>query len=156
MTGEAWGAEFDGGESPTIVDKHRLSDLTGLTLKQIDVATRDGMPTHGERARGRSVMYRVPDCVQWLLERAGNAMEAAKQRQLEAVARKREAEASKMEGRLVDIETVEAAIRDGVAAWRSELLSLPARLPAEMQPAAKVEIESLINRLAIELPHVND
>jgi phage terminase Nu1 subunit (DNA packaging protein) len=145
--------EFEGDEeSAVIVDKHGLSAMTGLTPKEIDAATREGMPVHGERSRGKAIRYSVPACVQWLLERAGDSIVTAKRRQMEATARKREAEAGRLESSLVDIETVEAAIRDGVAAWRSELLSVPARVPPEARTAVEIELRAVINRLAVEVP----
>lgn len=130
------------GDDALIVDRQRLSALTGFPPKDIDRLRREGMPVHG---RGR---FNVPDCVQWLCGQQGDALEAAKRRQMEAVARKREVEAGKLESRFVEVEEVEAAIADGVAKLQAELLAIPARLPAEFREAVRIEIKGAINRLS--------
>lgn len=141
--------EGDGpATDPTVVDKHGLATFLGMTLKDIDRLLRDGLPIHGERRRGAAARFRVPAVVQWLLARRADPMDAAKRRSIEAVARKREAEAGKLEDRFVEIDVVESAIKDGVAKFQAELMSIPARCPPDVRDVVKVEIAGAINRLA--------
>lgn len=148
--------EFEPDDDPlaadvTVMDKHGLARFLGMPLKDIDKALRDGLPTHGERVRGAALLFSVPDCVRWLLERAGGSIEAAKRRSLEAVARKREAEADKLESRYVEAELVESAIRDGIAKLQAELMSIPARVPLEVRELVEAELHAAINRLSLEV-----
>jgi len=131
-----------------IVDKHGLAALTGFSLAEIDRLMRVGLPISGERRRGAAMRFSVPAAVQWLIARQGDPMDEAKRRSIEATARKREAEASKLEDRFIDIEIIEAAIKDGVAKFQAELQSIPARLPPEVRELVKAEITGAINRLA--------
>jgi phage terminase Nu1 subunit (DNA packaging protein) len=151
--------EFEDGpaEGPFIVRKHGLAKVTGLTIEDLDTLVRKGCPTHGERKRGAQLVFDIRTAVPWIIGtlREAEGIEGAKQRQAMATARKREAEAEKLEGRLVDIETVEAAIRDGVAAWRSTFLAIPTRVPPEAREAVQGEIESAINSLAVDIPGVD-
>jgi phage terminase Nu1 subunit (DNA packaging protein) len=133
---------------PTITDKTGLARFLGVAPKDVDRMLREGLPIRGERRRGVPAQFLVPACVQWMLARNGDTIEAAKRRQALAVARKREAEAGKLEDEFVRVEVVEATIRDSVAKFQAELESIPARLPAEVRDTVKTEIHAAINRLA--------
>lgn len=132
----------------TIADKAGLARFLGVPPKEIDKLLREGLPVHGERRRGVPAQFSVPACVQWLLARNGDTIEAAKRRQALAVARKREAEAGRLEDQFIRIEIIEATIRDSVAKFQAELESIPARLPPEVRDAVTAEIHGAINRLA--------
>lgn len=135
---------------PTVTDKHGLAAMLGVAPKDVDRMIREGLPTFGERTRGAALQFRVPDCVRWLVGQQGDALSAAKLRQMEATAAKREAEAARIEGRFVDIAVVEDVIRDQVARLQGELLAIPERLPPDAREAARAEIHGAINRLAFE------
>lgn len=145
--------DFEGEPEPdsALLDKHGLAAMTGFTLKQIEGFAREGMPTQGRAGRGAKLKFSVPECVQWIVARSDDPMAAAKRRQAEAIARKREAEAGKLEDAFVEIATVEQAIRNGVAKFQSELASIPARCPPEARELVRAEINGAINRLAGEL-----
>jgi hypothetical protein len=159
---DAW---LEGGAAdidPTITDRHGLSVMIGIAPKDIDRALRDGMPTHGRRERGTPLQFSVPACVQWLLrkqDQGGATLEGAKHRERAAMARRREIEADKLEGRLVSIDEVEAAITDQVQKLQSELLAIPVRLvaPSEIRDAVKAEIVAAVGRLTVAgRSHVQD
>ena len=133
---------------PAVTDKPGLAKLLGAAPKEIDKMIRDGLPVHGERSRGVPIQFSVPACVQWMLARAGDSEAATKRRIDLAVARKREAEAGKLEDDFIETKIVETAIRDAVAKFQAELQAIPARLPPEVRELAKVEINGAINRLA--------
>lgn len=130
-------------------DKAALAAITGLTPRAIDRLRRDGLPTLPLR-KGAPLAFHVPAVVQWLLARDGDSMDGAKRRMTEATARKREVEAARLEGRFVDIETVESVIRDQVAKLQSELAAIPARLPVAVRALAAAEIQAAVNRLAFD------
>jgi phage terminase Nu1 subunit (DNA packaging protein) len=142
---------LEGNSGPAlIVDRADLAVLLGLAPKEIDRLIRDGLPTHGARRRGQPLMFKVPEVVRWLLSRGGDTLEEAKRKQALATARKREVEAGRMEGEYVLLKTVVRIIRDEVEKLRSELLTIPLRLPAEVRAAARAEVEGAINRLSFD------
>lgn len=136
----------------TVMGKLELSAMTGLLPKDIDKLLREGLPTYGERGKGKAVKFNCPDVVRWLLTRQGGSIETAKRRREEATARKREAEANNLEGSHVRLDLVEELIKAGMVALRAELLSIPARLPVNVRGAVQAEIESAINRFKIDTP----
>lgn len=142
----------DSDSDLTIQDKHGLSLLTGLLIKDIEKLLREGLPVHGRRTKGRAVQFNVPIVIQWLLQRSGGNIETAKRRREEATARKREAEANNLEGTHVPITLVEDMIQNQMAELRSGFLSIPARVPSGARALVQREIESTINRFSIELP----
>lgn len=133
-----------------ILNKGGLAELTGLTIKQIDAARREGLPVHRPARRGVELLFHAPTVIRWLLDRARqtDGLEAARRRQADAVARRAEAQADKITGELVDLETVTSAARDAAAVWRGELLSLPARCPAEARTVVTAEVNKLVNTIA--------
>lgn len=147
---EPWDDIADTPDS-TMADKYGLARFTGLTLKDIDAAVRDGLPTHGERRKGAPLQFSVPECVQWLLARNDDPLASAKRRQAEAVARKRESEAARIDGTFVEMEIVTAAIKDNVARFQSELESIPAKCPPDSRDLVRIEINAAVNRLATGL-----
>lgn len=136
-------------DDPFIVRKHGLSLVTGLTGEELDHMVRKGCPVHGERKRGAQLVFDVRTAVPWIIAklRASDGVEAAKRRQADATARRAEAQAAKIAGELVPLDTIAAAFRDAAAVWRGELMSLPARCPVEAQPAVKDEVDRLINAI---------
>ena len=138
------------GDGDLIFDKHALARCTGLSLKQIEHATRDGMPVHGKQRRGAPTRFRLPDVVQWLVTQSTDPLTSAKIAQAKAVARKREIEVAQLESRFADIDEVTKANADHVAKLQSDLLAIPARLAvsAEIQKLVRDGIVEAINRLA--------
>ena len=134
-------------DDATVVDKYGLASFTGLTIKQIDAALKDGLPTHGERRKGAALKFSVPEVVQWLLDKNEDPMQAAKRRQALAIADKREAEAKKITGTYVELETVTAAIRDNVAKMQSELRGIAPKCPPDIRDFVDSEVNAAINRL---------
>jgi hypothetical protein len=142
MTDDDW---LEGGAA-NVISKREFCEMTGLAPKDVDRAVRDGMPVVGARPQ----RFRLPDAVPWLLALGRDELEAVKRRAASATARKREAEAAKIEGQVVDIELVESVIRDQVAKLQSELMALHARVPAECREVVKAEITGAINRMSFE------
>lgn len=145
----AW---LEGGleADPTLTDKHGIARMIGVTVKAVDRYVRDGMPIHGERKRGAALEFRVPHCVQWLVRKNANPIEEAKRRQAEAVARKREAEAGRIEGELVEIAAVQKQLATHIAELQNEFMSVAARagLPPDMAEVVRGEIIRSINKFA--------
>src|SRR5207237_691514 len=82
----------------------------------------------GRAERGMARQFRRPDVVQSLLrkqEQDGDTLESAKRKERAAMARRREIEADRLEGRLVDIAEIEATITDQIQKLQSELLAIP-------------------------------
>ena len=145
---------IDADDEPSlIVDRFQLEALLGITPRDVERWTKDGMPVHGKRARGVASKYRVPDCVQWLLAQASDGMQAAKRRQIDVTTKKREAEIKQLESSVVDIDVVEAVLRDAVARFQNELETLPARVPLDCRDDVRKIVTAAINRLAAtEIP----
>jgi phage terminase Nu1 subunit (DNA packaging protein) len=135
---------------PFIVRKHGLAKITGLTVEELDHHVRKGCPVYGDRKRGAQLIFDIRAAVPWIIGRlrATEGVEGAKRRQADATARRAEAQAAKIAGELVPLDTIAAAFRDAAAVWRGELLSLPARCPVDAQAEVKVTVDALINSIA--------
>lgn len=148
---DAW---LEGGplnDDPTIVDKHGLAAMLGEPVKVVPRYVKNGMPLFRKGKPGQPDQFRVPDCVKWL--RTGTPIEEAKRRQAEAVARKREAEAARLEGESITVAEAEEVIRDGYAKVQARLLLIPPRFP-EQRETLESEILAAINDLAtLEVHH---
>jgi phage terminase Nu1 subunit (DNA packaging protein) len=145
---------LEGASDPTVVDRYDLGVMIGMPPKDIDRALREGMPTHGRRARGAALKFRLPDVIRWLLRKRdqdGDTLESAKRKERAAMARRREIEVSKMEAELVPIADVEALITDQLARLQSELASIPVRLVAtpEVRDVVRAEIQAAFGRLSL-------
>jgi phage terminase Nu1 subunit (DNA packaging protein) len=136
---------------PTVTDKHGLATMLGFAPKDVDRFIREGLPVRGDRKRGQTLQFSIPAAAQWLLAQAGDTLEFQKRRMTTALARKREAEAAKLEGGVVDIDLVESVIRDQVAKYQAEFESIPARVPPEVRELVRAEIHGVINRLAFKV-----
>jgi phage terminase Nu1 subunit (DNA packaging protein) len=133
------------------VDKHELAAITGLTLGEIEQALRDGMPVHGKRLRGAPIQFWLPEAMRWLLRQAGgDTLIMAKQRERAAVARIKEMEADRMEGRMVALDDILHAVTENVARLQTALMGIPARLTVapDVREKVRAELVTIVNELA--------
>ena len=133
------------------VDKHELAAITGLTLGEIEQALRDGMPVHGKRVRGAPIQFWLPEAVRWLLRQAGgDTLVVAKQRERVAIARIKEIEADRLEGRMVALDGILHAVTENVARLQTALMGIPARLTVapDVREKVRTELVTIINELA--------
>src|SRR5262245_47427386 len=133
------GDEWLEGADPLVFDKHGLATATGLTVKEIERHTVDGMPTEGERRRGAALRYRLPDVIQWLLR--GDTLADAKTRERAAAAGLKELQLAERRGELIPVSDVARVVTDEVARVQSELMTIPARLvDPTVRDAVRLEI----------------
>lgn len=130
------------------LSKAELATATGFTLNEITDFCRDGMPGVAGKSRGASWKFNLPAAVQWIVKRNADPLDMAKRESMQAVARKRRVEADKLESKLVEMKMVKDLIADHIAKLQSDFLQIPARLPVEVQDAARAEITAAINRFA--------
>jgi hypothetical protein len=133
------------------VDKHQLAAITGLTLGEIEQVMRDGMPVRGKRVRGAPTQFWLPEAVRWLLRQAGgDTLVMAKQRERAAIARIKEMEADRLEGRMVALDDILRAVTENVAQLQSALMGIPARLTVapDVREKLRAELVTIVNELA--------
>src|SRR5690242_1995228 len=101
---DGWLEAGDSASDPLVVDKLALAAATGLTPKQIERHTADGMPTCGERRRGMPLQYRLPDVIQWLLR--DDSLADAKARERAAAAGLKELQLRERTAELIPVADV--------------------------------------------------
>jgi phage terminase Nu1 subunit (DNA packaging protein) len=153
---ESW---LEGRPEPATdaLTKRELAALTGLAPKKIDGLIRAGMPaTPGSSARA-GYSFDLKAIFGWFVDGQGatppDAMTLARQRKAEAEAARIERQNREAAGDLISAKEVRREIAEGMAALRTALLAIPARLadlPPEVQDAVRSEIVAAINSMSVD------
>lgn len=141
------------------VTKKKLSQIFGVTVRQVARFIADGMPACDVSARAHK--YDTAQCVEWLRQHERDKATSAKtdrQRQDHFKANLLELEYRKEAGELVPIPVLTGILADLVLATKDRIESIPARLtqvvPAASDPtiqqAIRDEIGSILGTLAAD------
>jgi phage terminase Nu1 subunit (DNA packaging protein) len=128
--------------------KAELCAATGLTLNQISKYTGEGMPGKAPRSRNQDWKFDLRDVFEWIASRSANPVEDAKRQNLQATARKRRAEADRIEGNLIQLDRVTTIFADARANFQSELVHVADQCPLECRDVVRGLHIAAINRLA--------
>lgn len=142
------------------LSKRQLAAALGKPLRTVDKLCRDGLPCRSAGSRAAGLRFDLPVAIEWIAaHRAAEAGGEASDALAQAKIAKAKAEAAKLEranaqaaGELVPLAELEREIAEGMAALRSTLLAIPARLTEhapEMRASVKAEIVAAINGFAI-------
>jgi phage terminase Nu1 subunit (DNA packaging protein) len=127
--------------------KSELAEAIGYTQNEVTAFLRDGMPGVAGKRKTDAWRFDLAPVVQWLANRNSD-FDKAKRENLEATAAKRRAEAGRLQGKLIEVDSVEQIAKDAVATFRAKLSYVASHVPAECRDTVQQLHEAAINELA--------